>query len=389
MPRHPDFAASVRQVRGAVYSKLAHRLASHRGEVYPLHVGDTWMEPPEGCRMEDLTVTEHPGMHRYAKPRGNPELLDAVAARVTARTGVATSRDEVLVTGGATGGLGAAVGALVDPGDEVLLLAPHWPLISGIVRSFHGVPVAVPFLVPSDGSPPVDSAEAAVAAVEAHRSERTVALYISTPSNPTGGVIPRRWLEALVAWARRHDLWILADEVYEDYVYDGEHTYCRTLDPERTFSAHSFSKALGMAGNRIGYVAGPARAMDEVRKVSTHTVYSASTAGQLAALAALEGPGEAWIERARDLYRELGYRASRRLGVPAPAGSTFLFLDVTEHLDGQGVEGLLERCVDRGLLLAPGESFGPYPTHVRLCFTSAPPEVVGRGVEVLAELLER
>jgi N-succinyldiaminopimelate aminotransferase len=83
----------------------------------------------------------------------------------------------------------------------------------------------------------------------------------------------------------------------------------------------------------------------------------------------------------------VGERAAARLGLPAPRGSTFLFFDVAGCLDGRGLGGFLEDCVERGLFVAPGASFGPYPTHVRLCFTAAPPDVVDRGVEVLAALL--
>jgi aspartate/methionine/tyrosine aminotransferase len=381
MPRHPHFSPSVAGISGAVYSALAHRLASFPGEVYPLHVGDTWMEPPEGCRMEDLKVAEWPGMHRYAPPQGMPRLLDAVVEQVRRRTGVETGRDNVLIATGATGALGAVAGAILAPGDEVLQLAPHWPLISGIVSSFHGVPVDVPFFGLAD------SPESAVEIVEARRGERTVALYLNTPSNPTGEVIARPIVEALVAWAERHDLWILADEVYEDYVYEGEHTWSRPLAPDRTFAVHSFSKAYGMAGNRCGYVVGPAGAMPELRKIGLHSFYSTPTASQIAAVKVLEGRGQSWIERAREQYRRTGERAAARLGLPAPRGSTFLFLDVAERLDGRGLAGFLEDCVDRGLFVAPGASFGPYPTHVRLCFTAAPPEVVERGVEVLATLL--
>jgi aspartate/methionine/tyrosine aminotransferase len=383
MPRHPRFSPAVDQIAGAVYTALAHRLAAHPGEVYPLHVGDTWMEPPEGCRMEDLKVAEYPGLHRYAPPQGLPALLDAVVEHVRERSGVATERRNVLIATGATGALGAVAGAILAPGDEVLLLAPHWPLIDGIVRSFHGVPVDVPFFGAAD------SPESAVEAVRERLGERTVALYLNTPSNPTGKVIPRPWLEALVDWARREDLWILADEVYEDYVYGGEHPYCRPLAPERTFAVHSFSKAYGMAGNRCGYVVAPAEAVRELRKIGIHSFYSTPTASQIAALRVLSGPGEPWIARARELYREAGEKAARRLGLPPPAGSTFLFFDVADHLDERGLAGFLERCVDRGLFLAPGPSFGPYPTHVRLCFTAAPPDAVERGVEILASLLGR
>jgi N-succinyldiaminopimelate aminotransferase len=368
---------------GSVYSALAHRLASHPGETYPLHVGDTWMEPAKGCRMGDLSVDEHPGMHRYATPQGLPRLLDLAAARIADRSGSPCHPEQILVTTGATGALGAIAGALVEDGDEILLAAPYWPLISGIVRSFHGRPVPVPLIGEAD------SAAAAVELFDSRLSERTIAVYLNTPNNPTGELLPRDWLQALAEWATRNGLWILADEVYEDYVYTGEHAYLRSLAPERTFSVHSFSKAYGMAGNRCGYLAGPAEFMAELRKVSTHTFYSAPTAAQLAGIRALEGAADDWLADAVDRYRELGCAAARRLGVPPPRGSTFLFLDVADHLDERGLAGFLEDCVDRGLFLAPGPSFGPYPTHVRLCFTSVEPARVGRGVDALARLLGR
>src|SRR5436305_8373572 len=196
MPRHPQVSPTVAELPASVYTTLAHRLATYPGEVYPLHVGDTWMEPPPGCRMEDFRVAEHPGMHRYAPVQGLPGLLDALVERTRATTGVAVERDNVLVVAGATGGLGAVAGALLAPGDEVLILAPYWPLISGIVRSFHGVPVPVPFL----GR--VDSPETALAAVRERWTAKTVALYWNTPNNPSGRVIPPAWLEPLSARAR-------------------------------------------------------------------------------------------------------------------------------------------------------------------------------------------
>ena len=100
MPRHPRAAASVTAMSGSIFSALAGRLAEYPGEVYPLHVGDTWMDPPEGCRLEDLKASEHPGMNRYASPRGMLELLEASAAEVTRRSGLETEPREVLVAAG-------------------------------------------------------------------------------------------------------------------------------------------------------------------------------------------------------------------------------------------------------------------------------------------------
>jgi N-succinyldiaminopimelate aminotransferase len=102
---------------------------------------------------------------------------------------------------------------------------------------------------------------------------------------------------------------------------------------------------------------------------------------------ALEGAGDAWAAAACDQYAATGRAAAERLGVPAPEGSTFLFFDVSKHLDHRGLGPLLEACVERGLLVAPGSSFGPYPSHIRLCYTAVEPARAMRGVEVLAQVL--
>lgn len=382
MPRFPHGSPSVVAMPSTVYSSLAERAAKSGREVFPFHVGDTWMEPAEGCRMEDLRVRENPGMHRYAPVRGIPPLLDAIVDRTRERTGEQVERSQILLTSGATGGLAAVIGAIVAPGDEVLILAPYWPLIAGIVRTFSGVPVPIPLFADRTPSP----AEVR-AALEAAITTRTAAVYLNTPNNPSGRLLPADVLEAIAAFASDHDLWVLADEVYEDFVYEGTHVYARPFLPDRTFASYSFSKAYGMAGNRVGYVVGPLNGMVEVSKVGIYSFYSAPTASQLAATVALGPAGDRWIAAARTQYREISRSVAERLGVEAPAGSTFLFFDVASKLDGRGLGGFLEDCADRGVLLAPGPSFGPFPTHVRMCFTAVPPEVTARGVEVLAALL--
>jgi aspartate/methionine/tyrosine aminotransferase len=375
MPRHPQVNPRIANLRGGVFSRLAHKISALGSDCYPLHVGDTWMEPVEGARMEDLRVKDHPGMHRYSAPQGHPVLLSALEARC------AVSRDRLLVTAGATGALSCALGALVQPGDEVLILAPYWPLIPGLVTAAGATPVEVPFYDRLGSDP--------VAAVAAQISPRTVALYVNSPSNPSGHLLPLPVLRALVELARRHDLWLLSDEVYEDLCWGGEQVALRSLAPERTLSAHSFSKSYGMAGNRCGYLIGPTdpTVMLEVRKVSTHSTYAAATASQLAAVQVLERGGE-WLAQARASYQATSRAAAALLGLPAPAGGTFLFLDVADHLDARGLDGFLEDCLDRRLLLAPGASCGrDYSTWVRICTTSAQPERVLQGVELLRDLL--
>jgi N-succinyldiaminopimelate aminotransferase len=383
MPR-PNFVARHAAAMGSsVFSPLTHRLVDREGPIFPLHVGDTWMEPFEGGRMQDLSVTLHPGMHRYCDTRGIPPLIDAIVEKVRSRNRLPCERESVLVAAGATGALASAVSQLVEPGEEILILAPFWPLIRGIVQAQRARPVEVPFY------DRVDSAAAAVAAVEAQIGERSVALYLSTPSNPTARLIPRSWLEALAELARRRDLWLISDEVYEDFVYAGEHCSIGQFAPERTLSVYSFSKAYGMSGNRVGYLVGPPAAVAEALKVATHTFYHAPTAGQLAAQRALES-GEPWLREARAAYRAIGEQVAEMLGVPSPEGSCFLFIDVRAHLDDRKLLGFLEDCLEDGVVLAPGASCGAdYPDWVRLCFTAAPPEQTCQAARLLAKRLGR
>ena len=366
---------------GSVYAPLQTDPAAAVSEICPLNVGDTWLEPMEGARFEDILQSEHPGLNRYSDPRGVPALIDAIVEKVRACNGIEAERGSVLVSAGATSALACAVGTLAEPGEEVLILAPFWPLIRGAVQAFRGTPVEVPFY------DRVDSPETAVEAVRERLSSRTVALYVSTPSNPTGRVIPEAQLAALADFACRENLWLISDEVYEDYVYRGKHVSLARFAPERTLTSFSFSKAYGMAGYRIGYLVGPQDVIAQVNKLGTHTYYSAPTAAQLATCRMLEA-GAGWVNRARAEYSAVAESASRSLGVPAPEGSTFLFLDTSHVLDERGIEGFLADLLEDGVALSPGASSGEaYANWVRLCYTSAPPDQVLRAVDRIATRL--
>jgi aspartate/methionine/tyrosine aminotransferase len=379
MPRYPNLDPACDQLGGSVFSALAPLISTLAGEVYPLHLGDTWMDPAPalvGAALEDAGG-ERP--HRYSDPHGVPRLLDAIIEKVRERNRIEVEhRDNVLVTTGATGALCAAALATLSQGDDVLLLAPYWPLIRGIAINAGGTPVEVP-LLPGELDP-----EEVRAALTRRLTRRTAAVYVNTPINPSGHVLARPVLEAVADFARTHDLWIWSDEVYEDYAYAGEHYSVAILAPERTLTVFSFSKAYGLAGYRCGYMVGPREALVAARKVGACLWYSVSTPSQLVAIRAISG-GHRWVARARASYRDVGDRAADRLGLPRPEGGTFLFFDVSAQLDDRGLVGFLEDCLEDNLILAPGPSFGPsYGSWVRLCFTSDPPDVVMRGVDRLA-----
>ena len=383
MSDRPPLAPETRAMPGAVYSPFADRMSEHRGPIYPLHVGDTWRDPFVGARSEDIHSADHPRLHAYGNTRGLPELVEHIREKLASRNDLAHTPEEILITAGATGGLAALAGAVLSPGDEILILAPFWPLIRGIAQSFRAMPVEVPFF------DRVDSLDAAIRAVESRITSRSRVLYVSTPSNPTGRVIPGQWLEALAALARRHDLWIFSDEVYEDYVYRGEHVSVARFAPERTVSVYSFSKSYAMAGQRVGYLAGPERIVSEARKIGTHIYYHPQIVGQWAAIAASQG-GAAWLDSARNEYRASGARVAEILGLPAPEGGMFLFAHVGDRLDDRGLQGLLEDCFEQGVLVAPGLSCGEaYADWIRLSFTAVPPDAVIEAARRLASVLGR
>jgi aspartate/methionine/tyrosine aminotransferase len=384
----PRLSSAATAVRTSVFAALQARIDAYRaggGELIPLQIGDTWLPPPEAA----LAAADAREIAIYGGVPGLPELRGALAERL--RTGgleVARGPENVHVGCGATHALFCAVRATLDPGDEVLVPTPYWPLIPGVLTTAAAVPVEIPLRQELYRDPALDVGAALAAAC----TPRTRAVYVTTPNNPDGHVLTLRQLEAIAALCRARDLWVFADEVYRDFLYDGEHLSIANLPgmAERTVTCHSLSKSHALAGARVGYVAGPAEVIDATRRISNHTVYNVPVPMQRAALRALAA-GDAWIREARDRYRaarDATCKALERRGIPhhVPSGASFVFLDFAHIGD---VQHLLELCIDRGVLLAPGDAFGrAHGAQARLCFTGVPEADVLRGIERLCAALD-
>ncbi len=273
MPRHPSLAATAEGLSDAVYSALAARMREAPGPIYPLHVGDTWLEPLPAARAEAQRTADHPRLHNYAPVQGEPALLAAIRRRILARHGFDLDPACLQVVPGATTGLAIVVAALLDPGDELLLPSPFWPLIRGIATTRGCPAVEVPFFTRLD-----DPGFDAEAALERAVTPRTAALYVNSPHNPTGRVLPEPVVAAVARVARRHDLWVLADAAYEDLAYAAAAPplWRRADLAERTIAVHTCSKSHALAGARVGWVHGPPAAMRAIRGVQTFNAYCAA-----------------------------------------------------------------------------------------------------------------
>lgn len=394
MPRFPRSSPFVQQLSDRVFSQLAERANSQPGPVYPLHVGDTYLEPLDAAKAENQASADHPGLHKYAPVQGEPELLRAIADKVERRSGVRPKLDDLQVMPGATAGLMVVCSALLVPGDEVLLPAPFWPLIRGIIRARGALPIEVPVFdrlgaqgLEQGSDPSFDPAEA----LEAHITDRTVAVYVNTPNNPTGACLTSEQLESIGELARKYDLWILADEVYEDLYFGPtapRSSFTLPAFADRTITSHSLSKAYALAGARVGYTHGPHEVMQVIRGTQTFSTYCAPRPMQFAGARAL-ADGDAWLSRTRKLYASAAKEAADALRLPTPPAGTFLFFPSKPYRRaGESTIELLERCLEAGVMLTPGSASGSeYSDWIRLCFTCVAPADLTAALERVAGVL--
>ena len=373
--RFPQVSTAGTSVPASIFARLREHLARFPGDVIPLQIGDTHLPPPAGLAEVEWAAMSPADLYAYGSPNGWTPLVLAIADKARRKNGLEITVDGVQVTVGATHALSCAVQALCDPGDELILVTPHWPLIRGIALGFNVVPVQVP-----------------LAEVEAAITPRTSAIYLATPNNPDGAMLSRAQLAAVAELAERHGLWLLSDEVYEDYGYDQAHVSLAAMPGafERTITVFSFAKSYAQAGLRVGYALGPDRVIATIKKLVNHSVYNVPVAMQRAALGAMQH-GAAFLSGARASYVAARDRARARLSAPAgsPTGGAYLWVDF-RRWTGDDCMQILEGCAAHGVLLAPGIAFGDRcGGFARLCFTGVTPTRLDEGIDrinaVLAE----
>ena len=344
--------------------------AEGRSIIY-LQIGEPDFDTPAHVR-EAAKRALDAGETHYAPFAGIPALREAIAADVSARKGFAADPSQVFVTVGGKGVMLYAILGLVDPGDEVLVPDPGYPIYESLVRFVGATPVPVPIRMANEFRLDIDELRSLI-------TGRTRGLVINSPANPTGGVLTRADLEAIAQLAIHHDLWVLADEIYGRILYDGaEHVSIASLPgmAERTIVLDGFSKTFAMTGWRLGYAVVPPSLRDTYSQLIINTVSCAPTFAQVGAVEALTGPQtdvETMVREFR-VRRDLivdGLNAIEGIECLRPSGAFYAFPSIA----GTGLSGaeLADRLLNEvGVCVLPGSAFGGFGgDHLRISYAAS------------------
>ncbi|HZY74006.1 MAG TPA: aminotransferase class I/II-fold pyridoxal phosphate-dependent enzyme, partial [Edaphobacter sp.] len=321
---------------------------------------------------------------KYAPSSGIEPLRHALAEKLRTRNHLDAQVDDVLITAGGAHALYVSFQTVLDPGDDLLLFSPYWTPIRDMVLSAQ----ARPLLVPTASA----RRNGLSATHEQFSTPHTRAIYYNTPQNPSGTVFSQKEAEEIAAFAKKRNLVVIADEAYEDLVYEGEHVSIASLPgmAERTISTYTFSKSYGMTGWRIGYVVAKEPFMTGLRKLVLYSANGVSTPTQWAALEALATP-QSFLEQRREEYRarrDLLVSALNDLGLTCevPQGAFYAFPSITKiNKDSRKAAAtLLEKA---HVATIPGVVFGAQGEgHVRFGY-SVSKQAIEAGIKALKRFL--
>jgi len=357
--------------------------------VLRLDVGRPDFDPPPQV-VEATKRALDEGLTRYVGNRGLLELREAIAAKLARENGLAYDpATDLVVTSGASEAVAAAMFAVLEPGSEVLVPQPLWPHYVHLAKLAGATPVAVPLSF-DDGfalSPDL---------LKQYISPQTRLLVLNSPCNPTGKVYDRRTLEQVLAFAEAHDLLVLADEIYEYFSYDKPFTSFASLPGarERTLLVNGFSKAFGMTGFRLGYLAAPAGWAELANKPHQYISVCSTAFAQRGAVAAYRDPEAAndarrkieEIRRRRQILLEEISRA-REIEYLHPAGAFYFFPRLPDDASGSN-ETATRLLEEAGIAVVPGSVFGEaYDRFLRISYGSCSPEDLRLAMRRIVELL--
>jgi aspartate aminotransferase len=347
--------------------------------------------------LEAISAAAVAGKTHYVPNDGIPELRAALADKLRTKNGIpGVNAHDVFLTNGAMHALYVAFAALIAEGDEVIIPDPMWTEVAENIRLAGGRPVRIPL---SAADAYAYDPEAIAAAI----TPATRAIFVNSPHNPTGAMLSRETLEAIVAIAREHGLWIVSDEAYEDVVYE-PYAHCATASVAgdwagQVISVFSFSKSHAMSGLRTGYiVARPALLRSRIQKLLRCTINGVNSLAQWGALAAVTGPQDHLVSMRAEYRVRRDIMVDALTGIPGvrpftPRGAFYVWAELDPELYGwlgvRDADELSARLAQDGIGSAPGSAFGESCGNaIRVAF-SCDTAMVGEGAALLRAALTR
>lgn len=379
------------------FAQEMQREAEARGEVLPpptrLQIGEPSFRTPEHiCQAAIESLHSEP--LTYGPPAGWPWLRELLAAKIQRVNRYTVEPAHTVIAVGGTGAILTALTATVGEGDEVLIPDPHWPHYTMQLACCGATAVPYPLDQHSEWLPDIAHMEKLV-------TPRTRLLIINTPGNPTGAVFPPQLVADLLDFARRHDLYLLSDECYDEILFEGKHLSPAALlsrdefESGRVISVYSFSKTYAMTGWRIGYIVSGSQLIKTLSSVLDANYTNVSTLVQRSAAAALTGPQDCVAEM-RDAYRRRRDLAVRLLKehkryLYTPHGAFYVLVDVSSltGIQRRGRQFAIDLLRERNVAVAPGTSFGEVAEHYIRISLAASEEEIERGVREICAFADR
>ncbi|MHC1570238.1 MAG: pyridoxal phosphate-dependent aminotransferase [Methermicoccaceae archaeon] len=342
-----------------------------------LGLGQPDFDTPEHIKRAAIEAMRS-GHTGYTQGLGIPQLREAVASKLKEENGIDATLHEVIITSGASEALSIALMALTEGGDEVLVPDPGFVSYRALATFAGATPVSVPLReLKMDAS-----------TVEEHITDRTKVLVLNSPSNPTGRVLTKNEVRALCEVASDHDITILSDEVYEHFIYGGEHVSPARFY-ENVITVNATSKSYAMTGWRVGYAHASEQTIEQMLKVHQYVQACAPSISQWAALAALTS-SQGCVEQMREEYRrrrDVVLSGLEGLGVRTypPEGAFYVFPDLSPiGMDGNEAA---QKLLDAGVITVPGSAFGEHgTTHLRISY-AASIENIEKGLSIMQNVL--
>ena len=368
--------SDIVQIRNKVMAMRAEGL-----QVHSLHGGEPFFETPDDIKFAAVRALVENQTH-YAPSSGLLPLRKALVEKLAVKNGIHVDTDEVIVTVGGSQGLYAAFQSVLDAGDDAIVFSPYWTPISDLVTGAQARPLLVPTISARRNG--------IRQTLEQFATPKTRAIYYNTPQNPSGLVFTRAEAEEVAAFALERDLVVIADEAYEDLVYEGEHVSIASLPgmAERTITSFTFSKTYAMTGWRAGYAVAKEPFMTALRKIVLYSTNGVTTPVQFAMIQALATPGSQIAAR-REEYRkrrDLLVAGLNEVGLVCdpPAGAFYAFPNVEKiHRNSRtAAQILLEKA---HIATIPGSVFGAQGEgHLRFGYA-----ITMREIEDCVEALRR